>query len=509
MRGGPQITPQVWVQDPDLHGSSRWADAEHLLHRGYGPAGRHTLGYLPAENRRSRAIPITYGGDRHELVIAPTRGGKGVSTVIPRLLEHMGSAIVMDVKDGENALITARYRRDYLGQDVHILDPFDVVSSRLGFVPAKLNPLRQVDLDGEAAFDEASIVSESCVVPDGRGESHWSNEALSMITGFILREVEMGGDLADVRAALNQGKEDFESYLTRMQESTYGLVRAAGARIDNKEARERSGVLSTAQQNTHFLESGPLADSLSGTSIDLSDLSNTTIYIVLPARRILTAKRWLRVVIASLIYAVTEAQERPSIPVMFLLDEMATLGRVSPIEQGVGLLAGYGMQFVCILQDLNQLTDLYRERAQSFISNAACIQCLGTNDKMTDDYLSALSGMTSVPRLSMEAAIERASLMGDPSFAGPGDLPVSRPLITPDELTSLHPSVQFIKLAASHPAMAYRPAYFLDHRFRDRRGTPLYDIHPHQAGKPIPQAINFTGPGLDLGGLLEPYLRVG
>jgi len=508
MRPQAQQAPQVWVQDPDLHGSSRWADAQHLSERGYGPAGRHTLGFLPAGNRRARAIPITYGGDRHELVIAPTRGGKGVSTVIPRLLEHPGAAIVMDVKDGENALITARYRRDVLGQDVHI-DPFDVVASALGFVPAKLNPLRQVDLDGNSAFDEASNVSESCVVPDGRGESHWSNEAASLITGFILREVEMGGDLRDVRAALNLGREDFSAYIARMGESIYPLVKAAGARIDNKEERERSGVLSTAQANTHFLESSPLAESLSGTSIDLTDLSNTTIYIVLPARRIVTAKRWLRVVIASLITSVTEAAMRPRVPVMFLLDEMATLGRMSPIEQGVGLLAGFGMQFVCILQDLNQLTDLYRERAQSFISNAASVQCLGTNDKMTAEYLSALSGMTSVPRLSMEAARERASLFGDPAFAGPGDAPVSRRLITPDELTSLHPSVQFIKLAASHPVMAYRPAYFLDGRFRAPSGAPLYENHPHQASRPVPKAINFTARGLDLGSVLEPYLRVG
>ncbi|MEM8563210.1 MAG: type IV secretory system conjugative DNA transfer family protein [Pseudomonadota bacterium] len=492
-----------------MHGSSRWADAQHLLDRGYGPAGRHTLGFLPAEDRRARAIPITYSGDRHELVIAPTRGGKGVSTVISRLLEHPGPAIVMDVKDGENALITARYRRDVLGQSVHILDHFDVVASALGFVPAKLNPLRQVDLDGSAAFDEAANVSESCVVPHGHGESHWSNEAQAMIAGFILREVEMGGDLRDVRAALNATKEGFTDYIARMLESPYGLVRAAGARMQNKEERELSGVLSTAQANTHFLESAPLADSLSGTSIDLTNLDHTTIYIVLPAKRIVTAKRWLRVVIASLIYAVTELDTRPSVPVMFLLDEMATLGRMSPIEQGVGLLAGFGMQFVCILQDLNQLTDLYRERAQSFISNAASVQCLGTNDKMTAEYLSALSGMTSVPRLSMEAARERASLFGDPSFAGPGDAPISRRLITPDELTSLHPSVQFIKMAASHPVMAYRPAYFLDGRFRDRSGSPLYDIHPHHAGRPIPKALDFTGRGLDLGHVLEPYLRVG
>ena len=112
-----QAQRRLWSFDPDSHGSARWADPAHLTARGYGSAGRHTLGYLPAKDARQGAVPVSYGGDRHELIVAPTRGGKGVSGAIPRLLEHPGSAIVLDIKDGELALITARYRRDVLGQN--------------------------------------------------------------------------------------------------------------------------------------------------------------------------------------------------------------------------------------------------------------------------------------------------------------------------------------------------------------------------------------------------------
>lgn len=151
MSGDPHEN-QTWVSDPGLHGSARWADADHLAARGYGPVGRHLLGYLPSDDARVGATPVTYGGDRHEMIVAPTRGGKGVSGAIPRLLDHPGSVVVLDIKDGELARITARYRDDVLGQQVRLIDPYDVVASDLGYRPARLNPLDRIDLSGDEPF---------------------------------------------------------------------------------------------------------------------------------------------------------------------------------------------------------------------------------------------------------------------------------------------------------------------------------------------------------------------
>ncbi len=86
---------------------------------------------------------------------------------------------------------------------------------------------------------------------------------------------------------------------------------------------------------------------------------------------------------------------------------------------------------------------------------------------------------------------------------------MARRLIAPDELMSLHPSVQVIALAAARPVIGYRPVYFLEKRFREKRGRPLYDIHPSRAGQPITRAVDFTAPGLALGALLGDYLSVG
>ena len=53
-----------------------------------------------------------------------------------------------------------------------------------------------------------------------------------------------------------------------------------------------------------------------------------------------------------------------------MLDELATLGHLSTIENAVGLAAGYGVQLITVWQDVAQMRDLYKGRWASFIGNA-------------------------------------------------------------------------------------------------------------------------------------------
>ena len=58
--------------------------------------------------------------DRHLVTLAGSRAGKGRSLIIPNLLSYPGSVVCIDPK-GENAAVTARYRREVLGQEVVVL----------------------------------------------------------------------------------------------------------------------------------------------------------------------------------------------------------------------------------------------------------------------------------------------------------------------------------------------------------------------------------------------------
>ena len=154
---GAQHPSRIYSRDPDLHGSSKWATKNHLHQKGYGEGGRIFLGYGMAEANKDRAYCITTNTQKHLLTVAPTRSGKLLTASMPRCLEHRGSLVALDVKDGELSLIAARYRRDVLGHKVIIIDPWDLACSKLGMPQSRFNIMDWLDPDNDDFVEDANM----------------------------------------------------------------------------------------------------------------------------------------------------------------------------------------------------------------------------------------------------------------------------------------------------------------------------------------------------------------
>ena len=161
------------------------------------------------------------------------------------------------------------------------------------------------------------------------------------------------------------------------------------------------------------------------------------------------------------------------------------------------------MQLHMIVQDFNQLAHLYEKRWQSFIANSGVIQIFGTNDLMTAEYTSRLCGTTTIESLSETSAQKRAELFSDPNFLSREDSLISRKLITPDEVRTMHPASQILILSHAHPITCFKTAYFMDQRYRQKNHKPIFDIHPHYAHLPLPRPVDFLKKGLNIGQTLE------
>ncbi len=522
---------RIYSPDPDLYGSSRLATREHLRVKRYGENGKIFLGYGMAEHSKDRAYKITTNTQKHLLTVAPTRSGKLLTASLPRCLEHMGSLVALDVKDGELALIAARYRRDILGHKVVIIDPWDLTCSRLGMTPSCLNVIDWLDPENEDFVEDAMMIADSLITDRGGKDPFWNDEARSLVMGLILYVAstptvlmpteKKSRDLPQVRRLLNLSPIEFKNFvggefeadgngneiLVRpgMPQSSNEHVRSSAARILNKASKEFSGVLSTAQQNTHFLESPRIQRTLSKSDFSFDELENGNIdiFIVLPAGRLLTYNRFLRMLLSIGITAVTRFKTKPNPPVYFLIEEAAALGRMEVIEVAYGLMAGYGMQLHMIIQDFNQLASLYPERWQTFIANSGVIQIFGTRDLMTSEYTSRLCGITTIESLSEFSAERRAGLFSDPQFLSREDSLISRSLITPDEIMTMHPVAQILILSHANPVTCFKTVYFLDKRYRNKNGNPIFDIHPHYADQPLAAPVNFLRAGLDIGNALD------
>lgn len=480
---------------PTTFGSAEWANLEHLQQNKLVGEEGFALGFYEEEGKRH---PLHYAGDRHLLTVAPTRSGKGVSAIIPNLLTYEGSVIVIDPK-GENARITAARRGNGDGarkipgmkQTLHVVDPWGITS-----LPAsRFNPMDWLDPQDEDISENAMMLADSIVTPrQGTLEPFWDEEAKALLMGLLLyvaideREKD-NRTLGRVRDIISMGEDGFKEIMLQMVENENPIVYTTAERTISKEVKLRSNVLASLQSHTHFLDSPRIRESLSVSDFRFEDLktSRMTVYLVLPADRLDTFGRWLRLLVQQAITVnARNVEVKPAKPILFLLDEMAALGRLTMVEQAFGLMAGFGMQLWGIVQDLSQLDRIYDKGWETFIGNSGVLQYFGSRDQKTAEYFSKLCGVTTVPKFSLTRAIAEAfgrswsstsggqgsgsSTRGSNSSTTYSDSAtldvVQRHLAFPDELMVLRDNKQLVMIENFNPIPAKKVVWHQDEKLK-------------------------------------------
>ncbi len=325
------------------HGSARWGDGETLR----GDEG------LMIGRRIADGEILRFNDDGHLLTLAPTRSGKGVSAVIPNLLDYPGSVFVVDVKP-ENAAVSARRRRE-MGQDVRILDPFGAAGGWDAF-----NPLDLIDVSSADAIDDARMIADMMVAIDEGAENvHWNETARAFLAGLALhvkvnaapedRHLLHLRKLATLRRGTPRSPGAFEELLNRMLDSRAvgGLIARSAAVLLQKPFKERGSVISALHRHTEFLDSPHLRRALGHSTFDLGDLKRrrVSLFICLPSDRLSEYHRWVRLMVGCTLRSLMRTRGRPQRRVLLLLDEFQNLGRLAPVERDISLAGGFGVQF--------------------------------------------------------------------------------------------------------------------------------------------------------------------
>lgn len=466
----------------DSHGSAAWGDGAELAEATTGAL----VGRGEATRRKRPGPLLRYDGRGHLLTVAPTRAGKGVGAVVPNLLNHGGSVVVTDPK-GENFALTAAHRRQKLGQRVVGLDPFGL-AGRLGLPEAEregaraaLNSLDLIDSASPDAADDAAMIAEMLVVPQNGGAegSFWDDEAKALLAGLVLyvalTRVGAERSLPHVRELLTLAPDAFDDLLVTMGGHPNATVRRTSNRLRQKADRERSGVVSSAQSHTHFLDSPRMARVLGESTFDPADLARggLSVYLMVPPDRLDTFSRWLRLVVATSLVAVTRS--RPVTVgggagegrVLFLLDEFAQLGPMAPVRRAVSLMAGYGVQVWPFLQDLGQLKQTYPKDWETFVANTDVVQAFGTTDQFTAEYLSKMTGTQTV--FSHGATTGRSRSRGKSRSSGRSEgssmSEHGRPLLMPDELRLMGDDEQLLLVRGQRPIRCRKLRFYEDAEF--------------------------------------------
>lgn len=161
------------------------------------------------------------------------------------------------------------------------------------------------------------------------------------------------------------------------------------------------------------------------------------------------------------------------------VDEMASLGRLGPLEDAFGLVRGYRVQVAAIFQDLNQLKELYKDRWETFIANAGVVLGFTPNDLTTAEWMSKRSGQTTIVAKGFSQTSGQSS--GEHSTTSTGqsasDQQIARPLFFPHDLFGFEEGMGLLWLAGlSNSTRFFAPYYWKIRECRERaEPNPYYD----------------------------------
>ncbi len=162
------------------HGSARWASAKDIKKAGLSNNPGVIVGINPYTGKLMRD-----DGPAHIFLMSPTRGGKGVSLIIPTCLTWPHSIFVTDVK-GENWVKSAGYRQQAMKQKCIKFAPLENDGSS-----ARWNPLAEIRMKTIYEASDLETVSGILINPKGENKSsdYWPQAGKILLKGAILHHL--------------------------------------------------------------------------------------------------------------------------------------------------------------------------------------------------------------------------------------------------------------------------------------------------------------------------------
>ncbi|MBO0738335.1 MAG: type IV secretory system conjugative DNA transfer family protein [Alphaproteobacteria bacterium] len=469
-----------------------------LPRRGQSSAGVYIGGWTGA---RGGTHYLRHDGPEHCIVIAPTRSGKGVGNIVPTLLSWPSSCLVYDEK-AELWEMTAGWRAQHADNVVVRWEPAAVAGS------AGFNFLEEVRLGTPHEVADAQNIALALCDPQGKGidaADHWGRTSFDLITALILHELYRAraqrrtASLADVAQALSDPDKKSDQLWEEMRTNrhlvtkAHALVAGAGRDMQDREARERGSVLSSAKTYLLLFKDPIVAENTRRSEFRLLDLMNhhrpVSLYIVTRGADKERLRPVVRLLLTMAMRVLTAAELKfkdgqPLMPhrhrLLMMLDEFPSLGRLQLLEDILPKCAGYGIKAFLAAQDREQMLRAYGQH-QSITANCHVRIVYAPNEWSTAKWVSEMAGNTTIVK---EDVTESGTRFGPLRNVSRTYHQLSRPLVSPDEIMKLRKPVKdgegrirkagdmVVFVAGEPPIAGTQILYFLDRIFIGRAAIP-------------------------------------
>lgn len=506
-------------KNDNLYGTSRWGTEKDI--KKFGLSERHgvVLAEFQKADVRAKVNPkntsiqlslkkqaplICIAGNTNVLMIAPTRSGKGVGSVIPTALNFPWSVIFFDPK-GELFTITSGFRSKF--SVVLRFAPKDPGENTVCF-----NPLEEVHLDNRIVSDVDLVIQnlfEEAKGGESSNSQFFNENAKDMIKTTILHVLtadnpeyadkknlpgvfqimslaakpddEEEGDEGEEQKKSNPGDklfgEMFETrHLLQGQQAPWlqTLIEAGAGRMLQMNPKVRSDVFSTVFSKLQLFSDPLIAHATSHSDFRLDDFvvsdAPISLYLIVPFAHVDVVGPVFKLLINFMLRRFSDGETsygevKLKNRLLFMLDEFPVLGNFPFLVKTMGILAGYGINFFLICQGLNQLVDIYGQN-HPFLDHCKTI-CVYAPGKIEDaKAFTEAIGKESVTKESISTSGSRYAVALNNLNASSQE--VARDLMNPDELMHLPPNEALIMNQGMPAYIAKKVVYYDDPRFRTK-----------------------------------------
>lgn len=455
-----------------LHGDARWARSGEAREAGLFAEEGLILGKLGGKF-------LMMNDAKFVMLVAPTRSGKGVGTIIPNLLNWNQSVIVVDIK-GENFDVTSGFRARH-GQEVYRFAPFDD-----HFETHCSNPLSYVNRDPRFVVGELQSVGYMLYPKKDGDGAFWNDAARNLFVALGLYCLESGYPLTigEVlrRSSGNGRPKDFWQGVvdSGVSASEQGLSKhcldALSQFVSNSD-NTLTSILSTFTAPLGAFTNPAVDAATSRDDFDLRDIRRRrmSVYVVIPPNRLAEAS-----LLINLFFSIAIDQNTKTLPekdpslkylALLLLDEFPALGRVDKYVKSIGYIAGYGLRSMMIAQSMSQLKDreLYGDEGARTLATNHTVQILYAPREQHDaQEYSEILGYYGLNSTSKGVSRGRGAVTNSENVSQQ-----KRALMLPQELREIGPDRVIVLADNCKPVFADKIKYYTDPAFKDRLVPPV------------------------------------
>lgn len=429
----PSLTKNTYDKVMNAGGGSKWASAEDCINTGLcipkqkRPLDCMHLGLIPLGDEGKKA-DILFHGDGHLLTVAPTGAGKGQSLILSNAMHYHGPMVCFDPK-GEIYDATAWYR-SWKGK-VYKFAPFgkSKKDEKGNKVPDSdcFNPL-----DFVSEWEDVDQLAELMVLPSSGDDAFWDGTAQDLIADLIMfvkktKPPELQ-NMREVCRLISSGSKEFDDMMDDMKSSGFERLLEQANRLEQMSDKLRSSMLAVAHSHTKVWRHEKIVSVTSKTTEGFAPglmaseaaLEETvaekgfghlgpqmtedgfvrgkaaSVFIVFPPDKIDMSKAIIRVILGIFMnelikYGTDYEGSKPKRPFLFMIDEMAQLGRMKVLERAVSIVRGYNIRLWMFIQDLSQLKNTYNGW-EKFFGNTKTQVYFSPNDLGTAEYISRQLG---------------------------------------------------------------------------------------------------------------------